>query len=87
MTDVNEAKKELAIVKEQARKGFELARELKQMEAAAMFLAQVERLLTQSIGLETLLSELNKTDKMPDPEEVYGPEVETVLSAKPEASV
>lgn len=63
---MEELQKELATVKEQARKWFEKSRDSWQMEAAAMFLAQVERLLTSKIWLETLLAELGKTDPMPE---------------------
>ena len=56
---------ELELVKKEAWKSYEKSRDGNQMEAAAMFLAQIERMLTQKMGLETLMAELQRTDKMP----------------------
>lgn len=69
---------ELIVVKEQARKCFEKSRDSNQMDAAATFLAQVERILIQRIWYETLMSEINRTDPLPNPEEIYWPAKQTI---------
>ena len=59
-----EIQKELKIVKQEARKSYEKARDGNQMEAAAMFLAQIERMLSHQMWLETLMDQLKQTDPM-----------------------